>query len=128
MELFHGYTYSGHPAACAAGLAALDIYQNEGLFERAADLSDYFLDAVFSLKDLAVVTDVRGIGLLAGVDLAPRDGKPGARGAQATQDLWEEGVMVKMTGDTACIAPPFISEKSHIDRMREGLEKVFGGY
>ena len=128
VEMFHGYTYSAHPAACAAAIAALDIYENEGLFAKAAALSDYFLDAVFSLKDLPAVTDIRGIGLLAGVDLATKDGTPGARGGQAVQDLWEEGVMVKMTGDTACIAPPFVSEKSDIDRMLEGLRKVFGKY
>ncbi|MBE9557609.1 MAG: aminotransferase class III-fold pyridoxal phosphate-dependent enzyme, partial [Proteobacteria bacterium] len=126
VEMFHGYTYSAHPAACAAAIAALDIYENEGLFAKAAELSDYFLDAVFSLRDLPVVTDIRGIGLLAGVDLAPKDGAPGVRGGQAVQDLWEEGVLVKMTGDTACIAPPFIAERSHIDRMIEGLRKVFG--
>jgi len=128
VELFHGYTYSAHPAACAAALAALDIYEKEGLFERAREMSGYFLDAVFSLKDLPAVTDIRGIGMLAGVDLAPKDGKPGARGGQAVQDLWEEGVLVKMTGDTACIAPPFVSEKSHIDRLTDGLRKVFGRY
>jgi beta-alanine--pyruvate transaminase len=128
VEMFHGYTYSAHPAACAAAIAALDIYEKEDLFGRARDLSDYFLDAVFSLRDLPVVTDIRGIGLLAGVDLAPKDGAPGARGGQAIQDLWDEGVLVKMTGDTACIAPPFVSERSHIDRMIEGLRKVFGKY
>jgi beta-alanine--pyruvate transaminase len=151
MELFHGYTYSAHPAACAAGLATLDIYEKEGLFQRAREMSDYFLDAVFSLKDLPAVTDIRGIGLLAGIDLAPKDGKPGARGMQAIKDLWEEGVLVKMTGDCACIAPPFIAEKENIDRMAvtgdcaciappfiaekenidrmaDGLRKVFGRY
>jgi len=128
VELFHGYTYSAHPAACAAALAALDIYEKEGLFERAREMSGYLLDAVFSLQDLPAVTDIRGIGMLAGVDLAPKDGKPGARGGQAVQDLWEEGVLVKMTGDTACIAPPFVAEKSHIDRMADGLRKVFGRY
>ncbi len=128
MELFHGYTYSGHPAACAASIAALDIYEKEGLFERVRELSDYFLDAVFALKDLPAVTDIRGIGMLAGVDLAPKDGKPGARGTQATKDLWEEGVMVKMTGDCACIAPPFVATREHIDRMADGLRKVFGKY
>jgi beta-alanine--pyruvate transaminase len=128
MELFHGYTYSAHPAACAAGLATLDIYEKEGLFERAREMSDYFLDAVFSLKDLPVVTDIRGIGMLAGMDLVAKDGKPGARGMQAIKDLWEEGVLVKMTGDCACIAPPFIATREQIDRMADGLRKVFGKY
>lgn len=128
VEFFHGYTYSAHPAACAAGIAALDIYEKDGLFARSAELSDYFLDAIFSLKDLPAVTDIRGIGLLAGIDLAAADGKPGVRGMQATRDLWEAGIMVKMTGDCAILAPPFVSEKSHIDRMAEGLRKVFGKY
>jgi len=128
VEFFHGYTYSAHPAACAAALAALDIYEKEGLFARAAELAPYFLDGLFSLRDLPAVTDIRGIGLLGGVDLAPKDGAPGARGSQAIHDLWDEGILVKMTGDIACIAPPFVAEKSHIDRLVDGLRKVFGRY
>ncbi len=128
IEFFHGYTYSAHPAACAAALATLDIYEKEALFQRARDLSDHFLDGIFSLRDVPAVTDIRGIGLLGGIDLAPKDGTPGARGMQAVQDLWDEGVMVKMTGDCACIAPPFVSERSHIDRLVEGLRKVFSRY
>ena len=80
IEFFHGYTYSAHPAACAAGLATLQIYEDEGLFERAAGLSDYFLDAVWSLRDLPVVRDIRGIGLLAGVEVHPEAGSPGCGG------------------------------------------------
>ncbi len=128
MEFFHGYTYSAHPAACAASLATLDIYEKEDLFKRAAELSPYFLDGIFSLKGIKAITDIRGIGLLAGVDLAPKDGTPGARGSQAIQDFWDAGVLVKMTGDTACIAPPFVSEKKHIDRLVETLRKVFSKY
>jgi beta-alanine--pyruvate transaminase len=79
IEFFHGYTYTAHPAACAAGIAALEIYEGEGLFERAKALEAHFLDAVFALRDIPVVTDIRGIGLLAGIDLAP-DVKPGVRG------------------------------------------------
>lgn len=128
VEFFHGYTYSAHPAACAAALAALDIYEKENLFARAAELAPYFLDGLFSLGDLPAVTDIRGIGLLGGVDLAPKDDAPGARGAEAVQDLWDEGILIKMTADTACIAPPFVSEKGHIDRLVDGLRKVFGKY
>ncbi|MBI2978479.1 MAG: aminotransferase class III-fold pyridoxal phosphate-dependent enzyme [Rhodospirillales bacterium] len=88
IELFHGYTYSAHPVACAAGLAALAIYEKEGVFENAAKLAPYFLDKVFSLRDLDIVTDIRGYGLLAGVDIKP--GKaPGARGTQIQKDLFK---------------------------------------
>jgi beta-alanine--pyruvate transaminase len=127
IELFHGYTYSGHPAACAAALATLDIYEKEGLFERAAELSPYFLDAVFALQDLDNVTDIRGYGLLAGFDVAPGP-IPGLRGQDIMKRLFAAGVYVKFTGDSGLLAPPFISEKSDIDDIcaviREVLESA----
>ncbi len=123
IEFFHGYTYSGHPVACAAGLATLDIYKNEGLFERAARLSKPFLDRVFSLKDLAIVTDIRGYGMLGAVDLAP-SGKPGQRGYQTLIQLFEAGVLTRVTADTVIVAPPLIAEESHLDQMTEALRKV----
>jgi beta-alanine--pyruvate transaminase len=116
VELFHGYTYSGHPAACAAGLATLDIYERENLFQRAADLSEYFLDAVFALQDLDVITDIRGYGLIAGFDLKP-GATPGTRGAAVQSKLFWNGLHLKFTGDTGIIAPPLISERSHIDEL-----------
>ncbi len=126
IEMFHGYTYSGHPTACAAGLAALEIYEKEKLFERAAELSPYFLDQVFSLKDLDAVTDIRGYGMIAGIDIKPGDA-PGARGTQIQKDLFWSGLHVKFTGDTGIIAPPFIIEKEHIDeivgKLRERLSE-----
>ena len=126
VELFHGYTYSAHPAACAAGLAALDIYQNERLFDRAAELSPYFLDAVFDLRDLDVVADIRGYGMIAGFDLKPA-GKPGARGTEVMKRLFAAGVYIKFTGDCGIVAPPFVAERSDIDEIfgvvREVLEK-----
>jgi beta-alanine--pyruvate transaminase len=125
VELFHGYTYSAHPAACAAGLAALDIYQREGLFERAAALSPYFLDAVFSLSDLPIVTDIRGYGLLAGFDLAPA-ARPGQRGMEATKKLFAAGLHIKFTGDAAIVAPPLVAEKAHIDQICSILREVLG--
>jgi len=116
IELFHGYTYSAHPVACAAGLAALKIYQDERVFENAAALAPYFLDKVFSLRDLDVVTDIRGYGLLAGVDVKP--GKaPGARGTQIQKDLFWNGLHVKFTGDTAIVAPPLIAKREHVDEI-----------
>ena len=127
IELFHGYTYSGHPTACAAGLATLEIYEKEKLFERAAELSPYLLDQVFSLQDLGVVTDIRGYGMIAGIDLAAGDA-PGARGTQVQKDLFWSGLQVKFTGDTGIIAPPLVVEKEHIDDivriLRETLEKI----
>ncbi len=127
VELFHGYTYSAHPAACAAGIAALNIYEKEGLFQRAAELSPYFLDAVYSLKGIPAVTDIRGYGMLAGIDLA-MDGKPGARGYDATKRLFAAGLHIKFTGDSGIVAPPFVAEKSHIDQMIDILRKVFSQY
>ena len=116
IEFFHGYTYSGHPAACAAGLAAQEIYEREGLFERAAELSDYFLDAVFDLRDLDVITDIRGYGLLAGFDVKS-SGKPGARGTRLQKQLFWNGLHIKFTGDAGILAPSFVAERSHIDEM-----------
>ena len=127
IELFHGYTYSGHPAACAAGLATLDIFEKENLFERAEALTPYFLDQVFSLQDMDVVTDIRGYGLIAGIDVAP-GAAPGARGTQLQKDLFWKGLHVKFTADTGIVAPPFVAEKEHIDEIvgiiREALSEI----
>ena len=127
IELFHGYTYSAHPAACAAGLAVLDIYEKEGLFERAADMSEYFLEAVFALSDLPVITDIRGYGLIAGFDVAPA-GTPGVRGYEVQKRLFEAGIHIKMTGDAGILAPPLIAEKAHIDEMCGILREVLKTY
>ncbi|MFQ5545548.1 MAG: aspartate aminotransferase family protein [Acidiferrobacterales bacterium] len=127
IELFHGYTYSAHPAACAAGLAVLDIYEKEGLFERAADMSEYFLETVFALSDLPVMTDIRGYGLIAGFDVAPA-GTPGARGYEVQKRLFEAGIHIKMTGDAGILAPPLIAEKAHIDEMCGILREVLKTY
>ncbi len=116
IEFFHGYTYSGHPASCAAGLATLDIYRQEGLFERARTLSPYFLDALFSLRDLPVVTDIRGYGLFGAIDLAA-DGVPGRRGHAFQKKLFESGLHLKTTGDAALVAPPLIAERTHVDTI-----------
>lgn len=123
VEFFHGYTYSAHPVACAAGLVTLDIIEQEGLIERAAALAPYFLDAIFSLRDLAVVTDIRGYGMLAGFDVAP-DGTPGARGHELQKRLFDAGLHLKTTADAAIVAPAFVSEKKHIDEIHDKLRKV----
>jgi beta-alanine--pyruvate transaminase len=126
VELFHGYTYSAHPAACAAGIAALDIYESEGLFERAAAMSPFFLERVFALRDLPQITDVRGYGMLAGFDLAPSE-RPGARGYEATKKLFAAGLHIKFTGDSGLIAPALIAEKSHIEEICGILREVISG-
>ena len=127
VELFHGYTFSGHPTACAAGLAALEIYEKENLFERAAELSPYFLDQVYSLQDLNAVTDIRGYGLIAGFDVATGDAH-GQRGHQLQKDLFWSGLHVKCSGDTGFIAPAFVAEMEHIDQivgiLREKLAEL----
>ncbi len=123
IELFHGYTYSAHPAACAAGLATMDVFEKENLFERADRLSEYFLDGMFSLSDLPVVTDIRGYGMLAGFDLSP-GAAPGVRGLEVQKNLFHAGLNLKMTGDSGLLAPPFIAEESHIDQIVERLRDV----
>jgi beta-alanine--pyruvate transaminase len=125
VELFHGYTYSGHPAACAAGLAALDIYEKEGLFERAAEMSPYFLEQLFALKDLPAITDIRGYGMLAAFDLAP-EGAPGHRGYEVQKRLFEAGLHIKFTADSGVVAPPLIASREHIDVLCGVLRAQLG--
>lgn len=117
IELFHGYTYSGHPVACAAGLAAMDIYEQEGLFSRAAEMAPYWEEAVHSLHGLPNVIDIRNLGLVAGIELAPRDGAAGARAFDAHVKCFEKGVLVRFTGDIIAVSPPLIIEKQHIDQL-----------
>jgi beta-alanine--pyruvate transaminase len=123
IEFFHGYTYSGHPAPCAAGLATLDIYRKEGLFERAAELSPYFLDGIWSLKGLPAIADLRGYGMFAAIDLHA-SGTPGTRGHLLQKKLFDSGLHLKNTGDSALIAPPLIAERSHIDVIVDCLRKT----
>ena len=123
VEFFHGYTYSAHPVPCAAALATLDIYEKGGLFEKARALSPYFLDAVFSLKDMGIITDIRGYASMAAFDIAP-EGAPGARGHELQKRLYDAGLHLKTTGDTAILAPAYVAEKQHIDQMTEVLRKV----
>ncbi|HEV3286512.1 MAG TPA: aminotransferase class III-fold pyridoxal phosphate-dependent enzyme [Steroidobacteraceae bacterium] len=126
-EFFHGYTYSAHPAACAAGLATLEIYQREQLFARARELSGYFLDKMFALQDLSAVHDVRGYGLLAGIEL--KAGKaPGARGAELQAKLFDRGLHVKTTGDNAIMAPAFIATHADIDLMSAMLRDAIAEF
>ena len=123
IEFFHGYTYSAHPAACAAGIATQKLFEDEGLFERAEGMSDYFLDAIWSLKDHPLVVDLRGIGMMAGVEVES-DGVPGRRGTQMQKDLFWNGLHVKFTADTGIVAPAFVAEKIHIDEIVDKIRKT----
>jgi len=124
IELFHGYTYSGHPLAAAAGLATLDTYQEEGLFERAAELSAYWEDAVHALKGLPHVIDLRNLGLIGAIELEPIDGKPTARAFDAFLQCYEQGLLIRTTADIIALSPPLIVEKNHIDRIFDTLSGV----
>ena len=124
IELFHGYTYSGHPLACAAGLATLDLYRDEGLFERAAALEPYWQEALHSLKGRPHVIDIRNIGLMAGIEMESRPGKAGARGSEVFLRCFDDGVLLRFTGDTIALSPPLIIEKPQIDRIVETLSRA----
>ncbi|MCR9256395.1 MAG: aspartate aminotransferase family protein [Alphaproteobacteria bacterium] len=117
IELFHGYTYSGHPLACAAGLATMDIYRDEGLFERAAALAPYWEDAIQSLSDAPHVIDTRNLGLIAGIELESIPGKPTARAFEAFLKAFDKGILIRTTGDIIALSPPLIIEERHIDEL-----------
>jgi beta-alanine--pyruvate transaminase len=117
IEFFHGYTYSGNPASSAASLATLDIYQREGLLTRAAEMAKPWEDALFSLKDLPRVIDVRSIGLVGAVELEPIAGEPAKRAFSAFLKSYDEGILIRTTGDTIALSPPLIIQKSEIDEL-----------
>jgi len=117
IELFHGYTYSAHPVACAAGIATQEIYRKEGLLTRANDVAGYWADGVHSLKGLPHVIDLRNLGLIGAVELAPIPGKPGLRGYNTFVRAFEQGLLVRVTGDIIAMSPPLIIEKQHIDQV-----------
>jgi beta-alanine--pyruvate transaminase len=125
IEFFHGYTYSGHPLAAAAGLATLDVYRDEGLFERAAELAPYWEAAVHSLRGAPNVIDIRNLGLVGAIELAPRDGKVGARGSDAMVECFaKENVLIRVTGDIIALSPPLIIERDQIDMIVERLGRA----
>ncbi|MEQ1548333.1 MAG: aspartate aminotransferase family protein [Chakrabartia sp.] len=117
IELFHGYTYSGHPLAAAAGIATLDVYASEGLFDRAHELGAYWEDAAHSLKGKRHIIDVRNMGLVAGIELEPRAGAPTKRATELFHACFDNGLLVRATGDIIALSPPLILEKTHIDEM-----------
>jgi beta-alanine--pyruvate transaminase len=120
IELFHGYTYSAHPLACAAGLATLALYEEEKLFDNARALEGVFADAVHSLKGLPNVVDIRSVGIAAAIDLAPLDGAPGKRGYAAIEETFHrQDMLMRVAGDTLVISPPLILNANHIDEIVE---------
>ena len=117
IELFHGYTYSGHPLAAAAGLATLDLYKSEGIWENAASLHGYWEAAVHSLKGKRHIIDIRNMGLVAAIELEAHSGGIGKRGMQLFHKCFDNGLLVRATGDIIALSPPLILEKAHIDEM-----------
>jgi len=121
IELFHGYTYSGHPVACAAGIAMLDTCAEEGLLTRASELEKHWEEAAHALKGARHVIDVRNFGLMAAVELEPRPGAPGARAFEAFVRAFEAGVLIRVTADIIALSPPLIVEKPQIDRIFQAI-------
>jgi beta-alanine--pyruvate transaminase len=125
IELCHGYTYSAHPLACAAGLATLDIYRDEKLFERANKLESKFADAVMSLRNEPNVVDIRTVGITAGIELSPNKEGPGKRGFEALQrGFHDNDIMVRVAGDTIALTPPLIVSEAQVGEIIEKVAKI----
>ena len=127
IELFHGYTYSGHPLACAAVQAVLDIYRDENLFEAAITLEDYWADAIHSLKSARHVIDCRNVGLIGGIELAPRPDAPTKRAMEVFHRCFDEGLLIRVTGDIIALSPPLILGRGHIDEIVGKIAEVLAG-
>lgn len=128
IEFAHGYTYSAHPLACAAGLATLETYADDGLLTRAASLEAYFAEKLHTLRDCPNVIDIRNIGLVGGIELASRPGAPALRAYDVFLDCFKEGLLIRTTGDTIALSPPLIIQTEHIDQivatLRQALQRV----
>jgi beta-alanine--pyruvate transaminase len=124
IEFFHGYTYSGHPLACAAAMATLDVYEEEGLFANAHHLASYWEDCLHSLRDLPHVIDLRNLGLVAAIELEPIPGNPSVRAMDCLQRCYETGLLIRTTGDIIALSPPLMIQKDHIEQMFEILAAV----
>ncbi|MDP6993825.1 MAG: aminotransferase class III-fold pyridoxal phosphate-dependent enzyme, partial [Woeseiaceae bacterium] len=124
IEFFHGYTYSGHPLAAAAGCATLDVYQGEGLFEKARAMEDTFADALHSLKDEPNVIDVRGIGLIGAVELEGIEGQPTARAMNIFRECFDNGVIIRTTGDTLAFSPPLMISEDEIGTVVDAVRSA----
>ncbi len=124
IDFFHGYTYSGHPVACAASIATLEVHKEEGLLTRASELAPYWQEAVHSLKGLPHIIDIRNIGLIGAIEFDPVPGEPGKRAHARFVEAFERGLLVRATGDIIALSPPLIIEKKEIDQMIEILAGV----
>ncbi len=125
IDLFHGYTYSAHPLAATAAIATLNVYQQDGLFNNANNLENYWAEAMHSLKDVGAIIDIRNIGLMAGIEMEPRDGKVGVRGYDVFTDAFHNyNLLIRITSDTIALSPPLIVEKEHIDQIVDTLKKI----
>jgi beta-alanine--pyruvate transaminase len=124
IEFYHGYTYSGHPLAAAAGIATLDVYAEEGLFARAAALADVWEDAIHGLSEVRHVIDIRTIGLVAGIELEPRPGEPGKRAMEIFHRCFDEGLLIRVTGDIIALSPPLIVDAAEIGQMADQLART----
>ncbi|MBW8812829.1 MAG: aspartate aminotransferase family protein [Caulobacterales bacterium] len=124
IELPHGYTYSAHPLACAAGLATLDVYRDQGIFEQAAAIEGFWEEAMHSLKDARHVVDIRNIGVLAAVELAPREGTAGARGAAVNKATFDRDMLVRNAGDILLFSPPLIISRGEIEHIVDTVRAV----
>jgi beta-alanine--pyruvate transaminase len=121
IEFFHGYTYSAHPLACAAGLATLETYADDGLLTRGKELQGYFAEAVHSLRDAPNVIDTRNIGLIGAVEMSPIAGEPAKRAFNVFIDCFNKGLLIRVTGDTIALSPPLIMQREHIDQIVDTL-------
>jgi len=124
IEFFHGYTYSGHPLAAAAGLATMDVYKKEGLFERALEMEQRWGDAIHSLKGLPHVIDLRNLGLIGAIELQPIEGQPTKRAMDVFARCFDDGLLIRTTGDTIALSPPLIIEDQHIERIVDSLTRA----
>lgn len=126
IEFFHGYTYSGHPVACAAALAAQDVYRRDGLFQKAVELEGYWQDALWRLQGLPNVIDIRSVGLVAGVQLAPSEAGVGKRGYEVFRHCFEQGALIRASGDTLALSPALIIDRTEIDTLIDRLGEAIG--
>jgi beta-alanine--pyruvate transaminase len=124
IEFYHGYTYSGHPLASAAAVATLDLFKQEALFQRAAELAPYWEQGAHSLRGLPHVIDIRTVGLVAGIELEPIPGKPTARAFEAFLRAYAKGVLIRTTGDTIALSPSLIIEKAQIDQLFDTVREI----
>jgi beta-alanine--pyruvate transaminase len=124
IELFHGYTYSGHPVAAAAGIASLDLYREERLFERANDMAPFWEETMHSLRGLPNIIDIRNMGLVAGIEMSSIPGKVGARAYDVFVRAFKKGLLIRTTGDIIALSPPLIIEKAQISEIAEKLSEA----